>query len=654
MFLKFLRSSGLWLRRSFAVGPLEMALCVILFVASVLCEIDAGGLTWVKWRALFWGAAVTVPVSFAASYLAFTGRLRAPVRWGIQIAALALGAFVTLRANYDYAAWIYAVGALITASLGLLMIAPGFRGASEESLASYALQVLGRASLGGLYALLLFAGIAGAILAVGELFNLSVDYLLRHVMALNSLFLFPALVIGAASEIWEAEQQRFAEDSRLGRATATYLFAPLMVVYLVILYLYLGKAVLTGDWPSNLVSPLVLGAALMGFLGQVVLGSVWAKEEEHPTLSGLFRGFSFAMVIPVLLGFTAISMRLKQYGITPARYLIVSALTLTLVLVVLDIIRTLRKKTPSIFALGLLATLFVLVGGVGPLSAANVTLRAQGARILERADAAQVRLDGAWLESEAMLDKLQELREMSIHGENTQNDEQDVWRSPYYTVSQDVNSLVNLVGPARAGRALQMTASEVERIAEVPSMLWRAGTSIENPDEVSYEHLYTLPDSALRLSETHWSVGPVDMEPGRTVRFSVDGCEDLRFVWPARSEVLEVWMGDGLLYKQEQIHALAQQARNRPYEGPPTVFAESAMREIRTEGEGVNAIWTGFRMTVRNSDQAFDQTIGLRVVLFVEADRMTALCQGAPVVIDDAAPEDAVEQNDAVDEVSAD
>lgn len=102
---------------------------------------------------------------------------------------------------------------------------------------------------------------------------------------------------------------------------AQYILLSLLALYLVILYFYAGKILLSWDWPKGIVSYLIICVSILGILTFLLLypygnqtGNEWIKKS-----SKLF----YVILIPLLvILFIAILMRIDDYGITIKRYVV--------------------------------------------------------------------------------------------------------------------------------------------------------------------------------------------------------------------------------------------------------------------------------------------------------------------------------------------
>ena len=100
-----------------------------------------------------------------------------------------------------------------------------------------------------------------------------------------------------------------------------YILLTLLTLYLIILYFYAGKILLSWDWPKGIVSYLIICVSILGILTFLLLypygnqtGNEWIKKS-----SKIF----YVILIPLLVMlFIAILMRIDDYGITIKRYVV--------------------------------------------------------------------------------------------------------------------------------------------------------------------------------------------------------------------------------------------------------------------------------------------------------------------------------------------
>ncbi len=152
-----------------------------------------------------------------------------------------------------------------------------------------------------------------------------------------------------------------------------YIILPLLSVYSVVLYAYFFRILFQMDWPSGMVSYLVIFSSAIGMLSIFVLYPI-SKESRW---CELFVRWYPRLVLPLLaMMFVAIVMRINQYGITENRYFILlGGIWVTFGYLYFNIRRGKRH-----IVLVLVLVILLLLSGVGPLSAFDVSMRSQNNR----------------------------------------------------------------------------------------------------------------------------------------------------------------------------------------------------------------------------------------------------------------------------------
>ena len=173
-----------------------------------------------------------------------------------------------------------------------------------------------------LYAVALYAVLAGAVGATISLFELrQPEHLYTDLMG-AVFFCFASWILVGGIHRLSAPRPAWVPEgvSRLGR----WLYAPVLVIYLAVLYAYAVKVVATGELPKNLVSPLVIAAGMIGLLGAVLLEPVH-DDDEHRGVSLLVRALPALLLPLVPLALWALGARLGEYGWTEFRYVRLAA-----------------------------------------------------------------------------------------------------------------------------------------------------------------------------------------------------------------------------------------------------------------------------------------------------------------------------------------
>jgi len=367
-------------RAAFSAAPVEVALGVLLAVAFSV-QARSKGFTEGELARLAASVALAFPLVFALSVLRTRGVIRAAARWAGTLGILLLCAAFGALALHDgrsgeWWRWLLLEGAAVL----LLVMTPSLPWHARERGASWAFawRLVMRIVGVGLYSAVLFGVLAGAVGAVVSLFDLDRPQHLFTDLAGAVFFAFaPWILVGGIHRLHApAEPGVPLAVSRLGR----WLYTPVLIIYLLILYAYAAKVLVTGELPRNLVSPLVIAAGLIGLLGAVLLEPVH-DDDEHRGVSLLVRAVPALLLPLVPLAAWALLARLGEYGWTEFRYVRLAAVVAIGILAVLGAMRLVRRRPPLLSTVPAVFAAVLLLSAVGPWSAPTVSRRDQTARL---------------------------------------------------------------------------------------------------------------------------------------------------------------------------------------------------------------------------------------------------------------------------------
>jgi len=251
--------------------------------------------------------------------------------------------------------------------------------------------------VGAAFTLILYAGLALALLAVDNLFNFNVQekayaklFVLLAGIFNTAYFLFhfpPAFAKATTGETATATATATATTSDpaynwVFRNLCKYILIPIVILYFLILYTYGAKIGLEWSLPKGWVSSLVIGFSVAGIF-TYLLNFYLAEEDNSLIVKGFKRWFWWVVLPLTVLLFVAIGKRLSDYGVTEERYL-VAELGVWLAAACLYF---LFSKNDNIKFIPISLALFALVWAFGPLSAFAVSERSQKGiltEILER------------------------------------------------------------------------------------------------------------------------------------------------------------------------------------------------------------------------------------------------------------------------------
>jgi hypothetical protein len=211
--------------------------------------------------------------------------------------------------------------------------------------------------LASLYSFVVYLGLAMAMLALDTLFKVSIKeerYL--------QLFFFIAGVFNTWFFVSGFPQSFSAldKDELFPKGLKTfvlYVLMPLLALYFLILYSYSVKIILLWNWPSGVITYMIIAVAVLGIL-TVLLAYPYSIREEAGAFRFLNRTYYWFLVPMILMLALAIGIRVVDYGVTINRYITI-LLTIWLAAVALYMIvsgKNLRVIPVSLFCIILLCS----------------------------------------------------------------------------------------------------------------------------------------------------------------------------------------------------------------------------------------------------------------------------------------------------------
>lgn len=157
---------------------------------------------------------------------------------------------------------------------------------------------------------------------------------------------------------------------------AQYVMLPLVFIYTVVLYLYLGKCIVTGAFPQGLIASMTVGASVAGLASLLAILPLEGNE-RYPWVKRVNYAF-YLWVIPLLAAsIWSLSVRIGEYGQTLSRY---GLLLYCLWMLVMAVLGVMKRVSFALMHISLFAV--VAIATIGPLSLGNVTLRSQKAELV--------------------------------------------------------------------------------------------------------------------------------------------------------------------------------------------------------------------------------------------------------------------------------
>lgn len=277
--------------------------------------------------------------------------------------------FVNRQAAFDQTSIYYIryFGGLLGAFLLSLVI----RKNEKKDYSLYVTEAVENFVVAGVYTLVMLIGILFIVFTTQTLFDLNFNTYI-YLDILNGVFFFYGIPFYISGLIDVDKEYGPMDFAKVYKSLINYLIIPLISIYTLILYVYLGKIVLTRVWPKGLVSNLVLWYSIFTLFILILIDSF---EEDIPTR---FRQVFSKLDIPILMMmFISIGIRINQYGITENRYFIV----IGGIWVLLSMGYYSLNKERDLRVFPALLILSIVISSYGPISAFSLAKRSQNKRL---------------------------------------------------------------------------------------------------------------------------------------------------------------------------------------------------------------------------------------------------------------------------------
>lgn len=172
-----------------------------------------------------------------------------------------------------------------------------------------------------IYAAVLYIGITLALLTTTKLFSFSVEEKIYIQMWGFAAFVFQTwhFLAGLPKNLHQIE----VSYPRGLKIFVQYLLIPLVSLYMVILYLYMGKIVISREWPKGYVGWLVTIIAVLGVFNILLIEPEKGKLDSRWIKS--YSNAFYVLMLPLLVMlFVAVGLRIGDYGMTEMRYFILA------------------------------------------------------------------------------------------------------------------------------------------------------------------------------------------------------------------------------------------------------------------------------------------------------------------------------------------
>lgn len=298
---------------------------------------------------------------------------------------------------------------LLPALLLGIMFAPYFKGGDNHSIWYFNRVLWFGVALSFLASLFFATGLSLALLAIHFLFKVDIS---GHIY--TNIWLFSGSIFGLTYALsWVPKKFRFTKDeckAPLGFSfIANWIFVPIVFVYLLILYAYFIKIVITGEVPNGHLTYMINGLVGVGIITYLGAWLLRGSKFETPQLRLFYKIFSFALFVPIVFHFYAIWERINAYGITEQRYLLI---IFAIWFAVIAITQILPRKSIRLIPMSL--CLLMALASFGPWGAVNVSGNSQFSRLEILLNQNNLLKDGKVVKSEGTIPKKDRINISSI------------------------------------------------------------------------------------------------------------------------------------------------------------------------------------------------------------------------------------------------
>ncbi len=222
----------------------------------------------------------------------------------------------------------------------------------------------------------LFLGLTLALAALDNLFGVEVPgrrYFQLWILV-NGIFAIWFFLAGIPEDYESLERE--TDYPKILKAFAQYILLPVVVLYFMILYAYVGKIMIAWSWPQGWVSGLILGFSITGLVSLILLHPI-RDRQENAWMKRAWRWFFVVLAPLTVVLWLAVWRRISEYGITEPRYIALAyAVWLAAILVYF-----LFSRVKNIKIIPWSLCVFALVISFGPWGAFKVSEASQIGRL---------------------------------------------------------------------------------------------------------------------------------------------------------------------------------------------------------------------------------------------------------------------------------
>lgn len=241
----------------------------------------------------------------------------------------------------------------------------------HKDFVAYVAKILRAFIISNIYSFIVFIGISGIIFALNSLFKFNFGSSVYLRIAIFSFILFNVVTFFSD---FPKVRDSFTDYKypKAFRILLIYIITPIVIIYTAILLAYFVKILVLWQIPNNLIVNLVIWFASFSIVYLFFLSRV-----ETVTFINKFK-IVFPFTLFPLLGmmFFAIYLRIKEYGMTENRYIVIAVG----LWIFLSLIYYIFYRENSNISIPIFLSVIILITGIGPASATSLSIRSQNSR----------------------------------------------------------------------------------------------------------------------------------------------------------------------------------------------------------------------------------------------------------------------------------
>jgi hypothetical protein len=267
--------------------------------------------------------------------------------------------------------------ALLAIAAHLLVACAGFLGrGTTAAFWQFNKHLFLRIITAGIFSLVLYGGLAGALAALEALFDIKIEGQLYGRLGIWIMGLFNTVFFLARVPANAAALEEEAAYPKVLKVFTQFVLVPLVIIYLAILLAYEAKIMIRWQLPNGWVSNLIIAYGIAGILSLLLVFPIRSMEGNR--WIKLFSRWFYLLLLPlVVLMFVAIGVRISSYGFTEDR---VFVLALAIWLGGISLYYLFRPNGDIRIIPASLAGIALMLS-TGPLSAFAISGRSQRARL---------------------------------------------------------------------------------------------------------------------------------------------------------------------------------------------------------------------------------------------------------------------------------